>query len=147
MEANDSTLLAELRRDEREVPHEYKDSLGFSTIGVGRLIDKRKGGGLSSDEIAYLLANDVRRTMADLDKYLPWWRDMSEPRQRAITSMCFNLGIGSEKLGSGLLGFKNTLAKMKAGDYEGAAQGMLASRWSSQVGARAERLAKMMKEG
>jgi len=36
-------LEQQLRRDEGEVLHEYKDSLGYSTIGIGRLIDKRKG--------------------------------------------------------------------------------------------------------
>jgi lysozyme len=147
MEPNDPELLSELRRDEGEVRHEYKDSLGFSTIGVGRLIDKRKGGGLSSDEISYLLANDVKRTIADLDKHLPWWRQLTAARQRVLINMAFNLGIGSAAVGSGLLGFKNTLRMVQEGDYAGAAAGMLSSKWAKQVGARAERLAKMMKEG
>jgi len=45
--------------------------------------------------------------------------------------MCFNLGIG------GLLGFNNTLAFIAAGDWESAANGMLASKWAKQVGMRA----------
>lgn len=147
MEANDETLLAELRRDEGVVPYEYKDSLGYSTIGVGRLIDRRKGGHLSDDEIDYLLANDVRRTIADLDRALPWWRTLAESRQRVMVNMCFNLGIGNAELGRGLLGFKNTLTMIKSGNYEGAAAGMLSSKWASQVGNRAKRLAQMMKEG
>ena len=44
-----------LRRDEGRVRHAYQDHLGYWTIGVGRLIDQRKGGGLSEDEIDYLL--------------------------------------------------------------------------------------------
>lgn len=147
MQPNDETLLAELRRDEGVIPHEYKDSLGYSTIGVGRLIDKRKDGGLSPDEIDYLLANDVRRTIADLDRELPWWRKLSTVRQRVMINMAFNLGIGSARLGTGLLGFKNTLAKIQAGDYAGAAAGMLQSKWASQVKGRATRLAQMMREG
>lgn len=147
LESDDDTLLAELRRDEGVVPHAYNDSLGFLTIGVGRLIDQRKGGGLSPDEVDYLLANDVKRSMADLDKYLPWWRNLTEPRQRVLVNMCFNLGIGSSTLGSGLLGFKNTLAMIQVGDYEGAAKGMLQSKWARQVGNRAMRLSAMMREG
>lgn len=147
MDANDQTLLSELRRDEGVIPYEYKDSLGFSTIGVGRLIDKRKNGGLSDDEIDYLLANDVRRTIADLDKNLPWWRDLSAVRQRVMVNMAFNLGIGSATIGSGLLGFKNTLSMIQSGDYDGAANGMLNSRWAKQVGQRAKRLSIMMREG
>ena len=37
--------VEQLRRNEGEVLHAYQDHLGFWTIGVGRLIDKRKGGG------------------------------------------------------------------------------------------------------
>jgi lysozyme len=40
-------LIAHLRREEGEVLHVYKDHLGYLTIGVGRLIDKRKGGCIS----------------------------------------------------------------------------------------------------
>lgn len=36
----------------------------------------------------------------------------------------------------GLLTFTNTLAAMKRGDYAAAADGMLASKWATQVGAR-----------
>jgi lysozyme len=143
----DQLLIAELRRDEGVVTHEYKDSLGYSTIGVGRLIDKRKGGGLSDDEIDYLLANDIKRATADLDRYLPWWRKLSPVRQRVMINMTFNLGIGSAPKGTGLLGFKNTLAMIEAGRYDAAAAGMLNSKWAKQVGARADRLAKMMREG
>lgn len=141
MESNDPNLLSELRRDEGVIEHEYKDSLGYSTIGVGRLIDKRKGGGLSDDEIDYLLANDVKKSIAALDKALPWWRALTPVRKRVLVNMAFNLGIG------GLLGFKNTLAMVERGDYTGAAAGMLQSRWANQVGDRAIRLAQMMKEG
>lgn len=147
LESDDETLLAELRRDEDVVPYAYKDSLGYLTIGVGRMIDKAKGGGLAPDEIDYLLANDVKRSMAELDKSLPWWRNLSEPRQRVLVNMCFNLGIGSSALGTGLLGFKNTLAMIQVGDYEGAADGMLHSKWARQVGDRAMRLSAMMRKG
>lgn len=147
IESNDPNLLAELRRDEGVIPYEYKDTLGYSTIGVGRMIDKRRNGGLASDEIDYLLANDIRRSMAELDSHLPWWRDLSEARQRVLVNMCFNMGIGSEAMGSGLLGFKNTLRMVQTGDYAGAASGMLNSKWARQVGQRAQRLTNMMREG
>lgn len=134
-------LIQLLRSDEGVIPYAYPDSLGFWTIGVGRLIDKRKGGGLSDDEIDYLLANDIAKVKAQLDEHLPWWRGLSEARQNVLASMAFNLGI------NGLLGFKNTLAKVQAGDFDGAAAGMLASKWAEQVKGRATRLAAMMKEG
>lgn len=134
-------LIAELRRDEGVVRHAYVDSEGWLTVGVGRLIDKRKSGGLSDDEIDYLLKNDIARVSRELDERLPWWRTLDAVRQRVIANMAFNLGV------TGLLGFKNTLAAVKAGRWEKAAAGMLASRWATQVGARAIRLAQMMRTG
>jgi lysozyme len=55
--------------------------------------------------------------------------------------MCFNLGI------KGLLEFKNTLAFIGAGDWERAANGMLASKWAKQVGMRAIELSELMRKG
>lgn len=131
-------LERELTLDEGKRNRVYIDSVGIETIGVGRNLQDR---GLSDDEIAYLLKNDISSVCADLDRELPWWRQMTDARMRALANMCFNLGINR------LLGFKNTLAAMKAGDYLVAAAGMRSSKWASQVGARAERLAKMMEQG
>lgn len=39
-------IKKQLIRDEGNVPYAYSDSLGYLTIGVGFLIDKRKGGRL-----------------------------------------------------------------------------------------------------
>lgn len=134
-------LTKELRRDEGVVPFAYQDHLGYWTIGVGRLIDKRKGGGLSDAEIDFLLSNDIDRFEKQLIDALPWYGRLDEVRQRVLVNMAFNLGIG------GLLGFKNTLAMIERGDYAGAAKGMLASKWAGQVGERAKRLATMMETG
>lgn len=134
-------LIAELRRDEGVVPHAYQDHLGYWTIGVGRLIDKRRGGRLSDDEIDYLLQNDIARFEAELDEALPWWRTLDPVRQRVILNMAFNLGV------QGLLGFKNTLAAIQQKRWSDASKGMLASKWAKQVGLRADRLAKMIRTG
>lgn len=139
--SNDELLIEELIRDEGFVPHAYQDSLGWWTIGVGRLIDRRKGGGITREEAEYLLSNDIDRKVKELDEKLPWWRTLSPVRQRVIVNMAFNLGV------SGLLGFRNTLAMIQRGDYEGAARGMLRSKWATQVGNRAKRLAEMMRTG
>ena len=146
---NETLLRSELILDEGSMPHAYQDHRGYWTIGVGRLIDRRLGGGLSQAEMEYLLQNDINKKCIQLDKYLPWWRTMSEARQRALCNMAFNLGVGpseDDKYGK-LLAFKNTLAAMERGDYEAAAKGMADSLWAKQVGPRAERLIRMMREG
>lgn len=138
---SDPLLIAELRRDEGVVRHAYQDSLGYWTIGVGRLIDRRRSGGLSEDEIDLLLANDVARVEAGLDARAPWWRGLDPVRRRVLANMAFNLGV------EGLLGFRNTLRAVREARWDDAADGMLRSKWAGQVGARATRLAAMMRDG
>lgn len=135
---NIENLTAELIVDEAMKLKPYHCTAGKLTIGVGRNLDDV---GISPDEARYLLKNDIQRVCGELDAALPWWGKLSERRQRVLANMAFNLGI------KGLLGFKNTLAAMQQGRYEDAANGMLASLWAKQVGNRAVRLAKMMREG
>lgn len=134
-------IVEDLVRDEGEVLHAYQDSMGYLTIGVGRLIDRRRGGGITQAESRMLLKNDLERFAVGLDAHIPWWRTLSTNRQRVLLNMAFNLGV------SGLLTFRNTLAAVRSGDYEKAAEGMLRSKWATQVGERARRLAALMREG
>ncbi|MGS1052020.1 glycoside hydrolase family protein [Burkholderia glumae] len=141
------TLLeAELRRDEGVRYSIYLDTAGIPTVGVGHncQVSPLPTGWtcpLTDAQVNQLLANDIASTLAKLDRSLPWWRGMDEVRQRVIANMCFNLGIGT------LLTFKNTLAAMQRGSYSVAAAGMLNSKWATQVGARATRLASAMETG
>lgn len=130
-------LIAELSRDEGRKLKPYIDTVGKTTIGVGRNLTDV---GISDAECDALLQNDIGRAVAWLDRNLPWWRGLDPVRQRVIVNMAFNMG-------GGLLTFVNTLAAMKRGDYAAAADGMLASKWANQVGARAQRLAQMMRTG
>jgi lysozyme len=132
------TLIGELKRDEGVRLKPYTDTVGKLTIGVGRNLTDV---GISDDECTALLQNDVARTVAALDKSLPWWRKLDPVRQRVLVNMAFNLGM------VGLLTFKNTLAAVQSGSYAAAAAGMLASKWATQVGDRAKRLAEMMRTG
>ena len=134
-------LVKQLRRDEGEVLTVYKDSLGYDTIGVGRLVDKRKGGGITPEESAYLLNNDIDRKYTELLRRLPWAVKLDEARLGVLVNMAFQLGV------VGLLGFKNTLAMIEAGNYTAAAAGMLQSLWAKQTPARAKRLSEQMRTG
>lgn len=123
------------------VPYAYQDSEGYLTIGVGHLIDRRKGGTLPVEIIWLLLEYDIRKKEEELDKALPWSRDLDPVRRTALLDMAFNLGV------DGLLGFRNTLHAIQEQRWGDAADGMLASKWAGQVGRRAVRLAEMMRSG
>lgn len=134
-------LMDSLRRHEGCVLSAYPDHLGFLTIGVGRLIDKRKGGGISQEEADYLLNNDVQRVVKDVQSRIPWVARLSDARQRVLYEMAFQLGI------NGLLAFQKTLQAVKDGDWRGAKAGMLDSKWAQQTAARAIELSDQMLRG
>jgi lysozyme len=135
------TSYDQLRRDEGEVLHAYQDSLGYWTIGIGILIDKRKGGGLRPEESVFVFENRLRLVNEELDKRIPWIGKLDPVRRGVLINMAFQMGVG------GLLGFENTLAMIEKGDYQGAAKGMLNSLWAKQTRARAQRLSNQMRTG
>jgi len=135
-------LKLDLKRDEGVKPRIYTDTVGKISGGVGRNLSDVP---FSNDEMELMLANDIKRSVADLDKFIPWWRNLNEVRQRVVINLCFNMGIGNSK--KGLLSFVNTLNFMMRGDYKAAAAGMRNSKWYGQVGLRGERLAKQMETG
>jgi lysozyme len=135
---NRDAMIRQLRLHEGERLKPYRCTAGKLTIGVGRNLEDR---GITAQESAYLLGNDIDSHWHELVKAIPWVERLDEVRQRVLLDMAFNLGI------TGLLGFKNTLATIKAGDFEKAGTMMLDSKWARQVGRRADRLATMMATG
>ncbi len=131
-------LIQQLRRHEGERLKPYRCTAGKLTIGVGRNLDDR---GITAEESAYLLSNDIDRVWTELKARLPWMTGLNDVRQRVLLDMAFNLGI------DGLLKFRNTLATIQAGNYQKAGEMMLDSVWAAQVGMRAQRLSRMMQTG
>ncbi len=118
----------------------YRDSLGYLTIGFGRLIDPTRGGGISQDEADYLLRNDLRvaeRLCEGMDGYL----ELSPARQAVLIEMAFNMGAAT------LRTFTRMFRALQEQDYAEAAEQLLDSRWHLQVGHRAEQLAVQMRTG
>lgn len=134
-------ITKQLRRDEGVEKSAYQDSLGYWTIGVGRLIDKRKGGRLRDNEIDFLLSNDIDEVEEALGARISFYKSLDEARRGVLLNMAFNLGV------EGLLAFKNTLSLVGAGKYKEASVEMLKSKWAKQVGNRAIRLSKQMETG
>jgi lysozyme len=130
-----------LLKHEGEVNHAYQDSEGYWTIGVGRLIDQKKGGGISHDEAMFLLENDIDRIITLCYGEFPWFTKLDETRKMVVLNMVFNLGLGNFK------NFKKTISYIEKGQYSQAATEMLDSKWANQVGVRAIELSEMMKHG
>lgn len=131
-------LRKQLIRQEGRLRYAYKDHLGFWTIGVGRLIDSRKGGGLSDDEIDYLLNNDLSRVIDAVSSAIPFYARLSEPQKQALCNMAFQMGL------FGLLKFKGMLSALESFDYERAKSEALDSKWAKQTPERANEIANML---
>lgn len=135
-----SKLIDLVKLHEGVVKFAYTDSRSYWTIGCGRLIDERLGGGLSDDEIDYLLKNDLDRCENEAVTY-PFYAKLDEARKAVIISMLFNLGKPNFDK------FQKFQAALLVGDYRLAASEMLQSRWADQVGKRANELSEMMESG
>ncbi len=136
-ELNKARALLSLH--EGRVRHAYKDSLGYLTIGVGHLIDERKGGGLPEGIIDALLDYDIREHWDRLVALCPWVERLDDVRQYVLLDMTFNLG--------GLEGWPIFRKQVEQGRYAAAAANMRSTKWASQVKSRAVRLSAMMETG
>ncbi|PKN77807.1 MAG: lysozyme [Candidatus Cloacimonetes bacterium HGW-Cloacimonetes-1] len=131
----------------------YRCTAGKLTIGIGRNLED---GGISLTEAYVLLENDIQICEKQLLDEIPEiYNALDEVRKSVLLNMCISipqsrfaplrepcyLGI------SGLLSFNNTLAFIAAGDWERAANGMLASKWAKQVGRRAIELSELIRKG
>jgi lysozyme len=133
-------IISRLVEDEGEVLHAYKDSHDLLTIGVGRLIDPKKGGGISREESRYLLANDIRKWIAIAGQW-DWFDQITRPRQGVIVCMLHQLGA------KGVSNFRKMIEALGRFDYEAAADEMLDSNWHKQTPERCERMATIMRTG
>ncbi len=132
-------IKAQLVRHEGLRLKPYRCTAGKLTIGIGRNLDDR---GISQKEAYAMLERDILDFEQQLLDEIPdLYTGLDEVRQSVLLNMCFNLGL------KGLLEFKNTLAFVAAGDWERAANGMLASKWAKQVGMRAIELSELMRKG
>jgi lysozyme len=130
-------IVAMLKRDEGVRLKPYTDTVGKLTIGVGRNLTDV---GISEAECETLLANDIAKCEADAERF-HWYAGLDDARKAVVLNMIFNLGAGAFR------SFTNTIKAIEAGDYQDAAERMTQSLWARQVGARAARLAQIMRTG
>lgn len=140
-------LRRQISVHEGRVPYAYPDSKGFLTIGVGHLIDRRRGGRLPEHIIDLLLEYDIEQAEKLLRSNLPWVQFLDPPRYAVFVDMCINLGIGSTKNATGLLGFKKMITAARRGDWATAAIECADEDYVADVGNRAIQLAEQLRTG
>lgn len=131
-------IISDLERDEGVRLKPYLDTVGKTTIGVGRNLTDN---GITAAEARMLLQNDLSRISDELDRVVPWWREMSDSRQNALVNMAFNLGMPR------LLTFKKMMLALENGNFETAWAEAMGSKWAAQVGKRANRIADCFMKG
>lgn len=131
-------LRTQLPIDEDRRAKPYRDTEGKTTIGVGRNLDDV---GLHPDEIALMLENDIAEAERTARKLVHHFDELSEARKAVVCNMAFNMGMER------LAGFVLALRAINDRRFGDAADEMLDSKWARQVGERAQRLAREMREG
>lgn len=130
-------LQAQLVVDEGHKNFMYPDSKGIPTIGIGHNLHKP----ITDRAVRVIFEDDIADAESDARKLVPTFDALSDVRKAVVVNMSFNMGFDTFSK------FHNTLAAINEGRFDDAAAGMLASAWATQVGDRAQRLAKAMREG
>ncbi len=89
----------------------------------------------------YILGYFTDIEVKTLNAAAPWVSDLSDARQRALYEMAYNLGV------TGLLKFIAFMALMEQGQFDLAASDLAGTAWASQVGARAQRIITLIRNG
>jgi lysozyme len=130
-------MVDELKRDEGFRGCVYKCTAGKMTVGYGHNLESNA---IPEGIAEKLLNSDIGDCLAACERF-DWFYGLSDARQRVIVNMVFNIGA------NGVERFQKMIAAIEEESYEEAAYQMVNSRWYNQVGARAERLCEMMREG
>lgn len=129
-------IKIQIKKDEGLRLFPYLDTQNKWTIGFGRNLSQK---GISHSEANFMFDNDIKESLSEL-RALDWYSYQPKPVQNALLNMHFNLGL------SKLLKFKRMIAAIKNKNYTKAAHEALDSRWATQVGERAIRIADMIRE-
>ena len=127
-------VVEQLKVDEGYRPRVYLCSANVQTVGYGHNLEDTD---IPEHIAAALLDWKVAQVTSECTRF-DWFDGLSAIRKEVIINMVFNLGF------TGVSKFKNMIAAIYAGDWPDVGHEMLDSKWHSDVGERAERLARMM---
>lgn len=133
--------LEQLKIDEGCRLTAYQDTVGVWTIGYGHTGGVKKGDKITQKEAEEFLLEDTLEAARDASTLPVGFDGLNAVRQAVLINMTFNLGL------TRVLNFKRFLSAVQIRDFDRAALEMLDSKWAGQVGQRAIRLAKLMKQG
>ncbi len=155
---SDKNLIEMISRHEGLRNFAYDDSLGIRTIGIGFNLERSDAKekiselGLNfsdvysgkleiSDSQAYsLMSEDIENSTLDAKKYIGKNFDsLPLDVQHVLIDMSYNLGY------TRLSKFKNLRKEIIEGDFKGAAEEMIDSKWYGQVGNRSKELVEIMR--
>lgn len=131
-------LKAQLVIDEGDRDFPYKDTVNNLSIGIGRNLTSV---GISQDEKELMLANDVGRAEVAAVNIFPAFYSLSDNRKAALANLAFNMGQATLATFTGFVGLVN------AGSWDAAADDLLGTKYAQEVGARAQRIAALLRSG
>lgn len=132
-------LLSDLRYAEGLRLTAYQDGCGVWTLGYGHTRGIAQGMTCTRAQADAWLMEDATAAIQDLKAGAPWAETLPEPGHRALAEMCYNLGWPR------LSGFRKMLQALQERRYADAATEALDSKWATQVGNRAKRIAETLR--
>ena len=127
-------VVNDIKIDEGFVGTEYKDHLGFPTIGYGTKLP------LTEEEAELLLRHRLHKMVKELLRHKPFVEELPLDAKLIILNMAYQLGVPR------LLGFRKMWSALESKDFEEAAKEMRDSLWNRQTPNRSNKLASIMEE-
>lgn len=154
-------IFGMLRIDEGYDSKIYKDTEGYWTIGIGQLLTKSPDINVAKAELDKLIgrkcSGEITKTEAEdlfqksvlkAEKGIQGnallrdvYNSLDGIRQSALINMVFQMGV------TGVAGFVNSMALLKAKNWEKAAVNLAQSKWYKQTPNRAKRVIETFKTG
>ena len=145
---DEAKLRVDLEKAEGFRPVVYDDATGTPIVKGSTVVGNPTlaigwnvaGNPISLDRARVILEWHILDKTQELFAALPWARDLDEVRCRALMNMSF-MGVAN------LLTFHKMLAALQTQRWADASAEALNSKWAGQVGARAQRIARMFASG
>lgn len=116
----------------------YKDSLGYWTIGYGRLMTQsgmNNGFTITQDQAEKWLTQDLATAYAQAQELVEWASLDTDARQNAVVELVFNMGVNKWRA------FVRARMAMVQKGWVVAHDELLNSLWAKQVHGRSTRIA------